>query len=148
MREWNRGKIGERSSNMDDMWREVKVLCKHTCDTLSHAVHVNKVKCERERVPCEVFCLQKPLERPNNIQNDLYTMNNLKNLYGKNISIQNNLEQRKKTQCTSTITVLHLFSRLLGDRTFFLKKKKRTETTEKLIELIFKHQQVDRRCTT
>ena len=62
--EWNRGKIGESSSNMDDMWMEVKVLCKHICDTLSHAVHVNKVNCERERVPCEVFCLQKHLNDP------------------------------------------------------------------------------------
>ena len=56
--EENRGKIGERSSNMDDKWMGVKVLCKHACDTLSHAVHVNKVKCVREKVSCEVFCLQ------------------------------------------------------------------------------------------
>ena len=81
--EWNRGKIAERSSNMDDMWMEEKVLCKHACETLSHAVHVNKVKCERESVPREVFCLQKTLERPNNIQNDLYIMYNLANLLKK-----------------------------------------------------------------
>ena len=32
-------------------------LCKYACDTLSHAVHLNNVKCVRGKVPCEVFCL-------------------------------------------------------------------------------------------
>ena len=57
-REWSHGKIRERSSNMDDMWMGVKDSCKDACDTLSHAVHVNKVQCAREKVSCEVFCLQ------------------------------------------------------------------------------------------
>ena len=41
---------------MDDVWMGVKAWYKHAYDTLSHAVHVNKVKCVREKVSCEVFC--------------------------------------------------------------------------------------------
>ena len=53
-------KSREDRSKMDDMWMGVKVLCKHACDTWRHVAHVNDVKCVREEVQCEVFCLPLP----------------------------------------------------------------------------------------
>ena len=54
--EWNRGKIGERSSNMDDMWMGVKVLCERAYDTFvpCGARAQGELRMRKSRVRCSV----------------------------------------------------------------------------------------------